>query len=315
MPTWRSEDITRESLTQKAKKLEVITPAIIEQVIALHDTLNLVGYLFPKEIIFTGGSMINPLYLQDAPRLSIDIVLIMKKKVKKKEDIIKKIINKQEKLIEKKFTTNLNFQNFEIDIGFLELDMKRQHLYPGVLFLTRKCLTKFIGTPLSKFLNKRGINLKSKYDLQQFKKFKQFFEGEPRLYDIRVEIFYSETEEIHYESKKIPPYFSNILYPQKDPILDVELPIELCQGKLELISKLPEEQTQNILNAFLDLRVIKILNLDIKISPEIIKKIEKLKLNLKKEYEKLFAYSYIRKIYPWNDIFQSIINNLKSKNK
>ncbi len=314
IPTWKKEDLNRNSLNQFARELGINDPAIIERVLALHDTLNLVAHALKKSVIFTGGSMINPLYLQESPRLSIDIDLIYKEPIMKKEDLIKVIINKQESLIEEGYTTLLDFETLKTDVGFLELDIKRQQLYPGVLFLTRKCLTRFVGTPLTTCLKNQGASLKSRRDLNYLNKLKKEFEGEPRLYEIRAEISYSKNvESIEFESKKIPPYFSRILHPKMNPILDVETPLDLCKGKIELISILPKEQTQNILNALLDLRVLDLLNLKIEVSSEIINKIVAIQKELKNEYNKLFAYAYIRNLNSWDVIYSKIIDGLKSR--
>ncbi|MHA1376830.1 MAG: nucleotidyl transferase AbiEii/AbiGii toxin family protein [Candidatus Helarchaeota archaeon] len=314
MPTWKEEDLSRENLKKIAKELRILDPAIVERVLVLHDTLNLVAQVFQKRIIFTGGSMINPLYLQNAPRLSIDIDLIYKEPVEKKEDLLKFMVKKQEILNKERYTFLLDFEAFKEDVGYLELDTKRQHLYPGVLFLTRKCLTKYVGTPITKFLKNQGVHIKSKRDLKYFNDLKRDFEGEPRIYDIRVEILYSNVvKSIGFEQKEVPSYFSNVLHTKKNPILDVETPLDLCKGKLELILKLPKEQTQNILNAILDLRVLDLLKLKINVSSKVINKIEAVQQGLKKEYNKIFAYTYIRNIYSWDKIYNQIIESLKSR--
>jgi len=304
---WENKDISKERLLELSRKIN-IRPDIIERLIALYDT----SYQIMKadiQQIYIGGSMINQVYIDPSEaRLSIHIHTAIREGIKSKNELIDVFINLRERMIKDKSIISLNIGDLEVYIGEIISDTKRQSLHPKVLFLNRSIPSFFIGTPLPNYLNKLGFTTNNT-DVNKFlMRIKRELGYMPKIYNIRIEIrFDKDGINYPYIKRRVYPYFKDDLIPTKVFTCNIEEVSSAAKGKIEFLEIVDKYQTINIINTICDLRILYLYDLKIKISEDIINKIEKIKDRCQEDFEKYWFYKLISTKYSFYDIFRAIM--------
>ncbi|MHA1323678.1 MAG: hypothetical protein ACTSRL_12865 [Candidatus Helarchaeota archaeon] len=305
--TWNPKDVEKEKLLKLAAEID-FRPDILERTIALYDTIYQIMKADVKQT-FIGGAMINQVYIDPMEaRLSIDIDTVVREEISNKRDLLEVLVDLREKMLSDGSLLTVSIKDAELGIGEIISDTKRQALHPQVLFLKRIVPTLLIGTPLPAYLTKIGLSSKDSQVSRFLIQLKKEFGFLPRLYELRLEIKFSE-EGIHYSFKKgrIFPYFRQFLNPAKIVECDIEEVQSAARGKLEFLELVDETETINITNTICDLRIIQLFNLDIDISPSIQKKLKRTKNQCENEFSKYWFYKLISRKYSFNELLALLL--------
>lgn len=305
--TWNPKDIGKEKLDEITAHTE-FRPDILERIVALYDTIYQIMKADVKQI-FIGGAMINQFYIDPMEaRLSIDIDSVIREGISRKRDLLEVLIDLREKMLSDGSLIPVSIKDAELGIGEIVSDTKRQALHPQVLFLKRLIPTYLIGTPIPAYLTKIGLSSKDAQVSRFLIQLKKEFGFLPRLYELRLEIRFSE-EGICYPFKKghIRPYFRQFLTPTKIVECDIEEVHSAASGKLEFLELIDERETINIINTVCDLRIIPLFNLDITISSSIQQKLKRTKSQCETEFSKYWFYKLISRKYSYNELLALLL--------
>jgi len=310
--TWAAETIEKESIAKFAHQIN-FRPDIVERIIGLYDSIYQLMKADVKQT-FIGGSMINQVYINpDEARLSIDIDSVIREEISYKRDLLDILINLREKMLSDESLISVAIGDFEIGIGEILSDTKRQAIHPQVLFLKRVLPTFYVGTPLPNYLTKIGLPSKDRQVARFLINLKKDFGFLPRIYELRIELRFSKEGILYpYKKQRVFPYLNQVLVPKKYLECDVEQVESVAEGKLEFLGLVNDEETINITNTILDLRILYLYNLKVKIPELIAKKMKRVKEKCKADFSKYWFYQLIAAKHSFDEILSKILKTMEN---
>ncbi len=262
--------ITRQLYEATAQKLgwkpSQAYKSIVEREILVFDTFYLLNTTIGESLTFGGGTLLNWVYLRDAPRFSFDIDSTYVNGPTSKDWLLGNLIGKLNRSLRSRgYAREYEFGERSIELGSVQLDVEKDH-FQNLLSLKRSMPCYETGSELAQFLKRSNLSLTP----NEARTLRKLWGALPRIEEVRIEIaFQTKAEEsarFPHIRRKVIPLVGDALQVQST-VGRVTKPETIAALKiLDLAKTYAEEELPNLVVDFIkdvcDLRMLQELDGD-----------------------------------------------------